>query len=123
MTFTTCLNCIDGRTQLPVINWIKEKYKYDFVDLITEPGIAGLFASDAEADKSVLDKIYLSLTKHDSNHIFIAGHYDCTGYPGNNRQHKAQIYTAVKTIKQLFPAAQVTGLWVNEKWEVEEITT
>jgi len=25
LSFATCLNCIDGKTHLPLINWIKDK--------------------------------------------------------------------------------------------------
>lgn len=37
--FGTALNCIDGRTQIPIINWMKENFGLDYVDLITEPGM------------------------------------------------------------------------------------
>jgi len=39
-----CLNCIDGRVQLPVIEWIKQNYGVDHVDMITEPGMDGFLA-------------------------------------------------------------------------------
>jgi hypothetical protein len=36
--FITVINCMDGRVQLPVIEWLKKNYKADFIDTITEPG-------------------------------------------------------------------------------------
>ena len=36
--FATAINCMDGRVQLPVINYLKDQYKIDYVDMITEPG-------------------------------------------------------------------------------------
>jgi hypothetical protein len=42
--FVTCINCIDGRTQLPVIEFLRRKYDVDFVDLITIPGADGVLA-------------------------------------------------------------------------------
>ena len=42
----TCLNCMDGRVQLPVINWIRENYKIDNVDVITEAGMDGVLANE-----------------------------------------------------------------------------
>ncbi|MBI4243854.1 MAG: hypothetical protein HY606_07170 [Planctomycetes bacterium] len=30
--FVTCLNCMDGRTQLPVIQWIEKNYRADYVE-------------------------------------------------------------------------------------------
>ena len=49
MTFATCLNCIDGRVQLPAINWITEKYNVKYVDMITKARMNG-FLADTNAD-------------------------------------------------------------------------
>ena len=35
--FVTAINCIDGRAQIPVIDWLKAATDADFVDQITEP--------------------------------------------------------------------------------------
>ena len=51
--FITCLNCVDGRVQLPVIQWIKENYNIDYVDMITEAGMDGILA----AENSDLERI------------------------------------------------------------------
>ena len=37
-TFATSINCMDGRTQEPIINYMKQVYKVDYVDMINEPG-------------------------------------------------------------------------------------
>jgi hypothetical protein len=29
---------MDGRVQLPVIEWMKRNYALDYIDMITEPG-------------------------------------------------------------------------------------
>ncbi|MCK4433251.1 MAG: hypothetical protein KAV48_04880, partial [Methanomicrobia archaeon] len=36
--FATAINCMDGRVQIPVIEWLKRKYSASYVDMITEPG-------------------------------------------------------------------------------------
>ena len=36
-----CLNCMDGRAQLPVIEWVKKNCDVEFVDMITEAGMDG----------------------------------------------------------------------------------
>ena len=38
MTFFTVINCIDGRIQLPVIQYLQQKYNVEFIDSITEVG-------------------------------------------------------------------------------------
>ena len=40
--FGTAINCIDGRTQQPVIDYIKQNYAVDMVDMITFPGANGM---------------------------------------------------------------------------------
>ena len=43
--FATSVSCMDGRIQIPLINWIKENFSVDYVDTITEPGIDKLVAA------------------------------------------------------------------------------
>jgi hypothetical protein len=42
--FVTCLNCIDGRVQLPAIHWIKANYEVKYIDMINTPGMDGILA-------------------------------------------------------------------------------
>ena len=37
-TFATAINCMDGRVQLPVIKFLQERFKAEYVDIISEPG-------------------------------------------------------------------------------------
>ncbi len=43
--FGTAINCIDGRTQEPVIDYMKHKYGIDGVDMVTFPGVDGIISS------------------------------------------------------------------------------
>jgi len=36
--FATAINCMDGRTQEPIINFMRHWYRVDYVDMINEPG-------------------------------------------------------------------------------------
>lgn len=122
MKFATCLNCIDGRVQLPVIHWIKENYEVDYVDMITEAGMVGVLTEENYSNmEHIMNKIEMSLTKHNSNIIFIAGHYDCAGNPVDDEMHKQHIHSAVKKIKTLTSADRVIGLWISKEWNVEKI--
>jgi hypothetical protein len=31
--FATAVNCMDGRTQQPVLGWAKEKFQVDYVEI------------------------------------------------------------------------------------------
>jgi hypothetical protein len=44
--FATALNCMDGRVQIPIIEFLKKKFKVDYVDMITEPGIDKILAEE-----------------------------------------------------------------------------
>ena len=36
--FVTAINCMDGRVQIPVIEYMKTTYDVEYIDMITEPG-------------------------------------------------------------------------------------
>ncbi len=123
MTFATCLNCIDGRVQLPAINWIMKNYNVKYVDMITEAGIDGVLANKGSDISSILKKVEISTSEHGSKNIFVVGHYDCAGNPVDNITHKSHINESVKRIEGLFHDLNVTGLWINENFTVEKIIT
>ena len=45
--FCTAINCMDGRVQLPVIQYLQKRFNVDFVDSVTEAG-PNLILSEAE---------------------------------------------------------------------------
>jgi carbonic anhydrase len=119
--FATCLNCMDGRVQLPVINWIMENYNVKYIDMITEAGMNGFLADKDSNINNILKKVEISIDLHESENIFIIGHYDCAGNPVDDITHKKQINTAVDRIKDIFHELNVVGLWINDKFLVEKI--
>ena len=117
-TRATCLNCMDGRVQLPVLTWIKDNYPVDFVDVITEAGM-DVVLSKQEDISEVLRSIKVSVNLNKSTRLFVVGHYDCRGNPVDEKLHRQEIIDAVKRLKPLWPAQEIMGLWVNDKWHVE----
>jgi len=120
MKFVTAINCIDGRVQIPVIEWLRKEYGVDYVDVITEPSPNKILAEDK--DSPVLDsikrRVEISVNDHASELIAIAGHYDCAGNPVENDMQLKQIRSAIKTVKSWDCEVQIIGLWVDENWEV-----
>jgi len=49
-TFVTAINCMDGRTQEPIINYMKQRFKVDYVDMINEPGPVKALAGNDNLD-------------------------------------------------------------------------
>lgn len=118
--FVTCLNCIDGRVQLPVINWIITNHGVKYVDMITVPGIDGLIAENSNI-KEILERMEISKDVHSTNQIFIVGHHDCLANPVDDEVHMKQVVDAAKYIKKLDESCDVIGLWVDNNWKVHAI--
>ena len=118
ITFATAINCMDGRVQIPVIEYIKQNYRVDYVDMITEPGANKILADndDKAALTSIKKRVLISLDRHKSRLIFIVGHHDCAANPADKETQLTQIISAVNTVKFWILDAKVRGLWVDEKW-------
>jgi len=115
--FVTCLNCIDGRVQLPVLQWIINNYQISFVDMITEPGIVSIISDNKNPlFDSILEKVKISLNIHNSNTIFVIGHDDCAGNPESQQIQKNQIIRSVEILKNkisdINPSCKILGLWI-----------
>jgi len=123
MSFSTAINCMDGRTQLPVNEYMRRRYGTEFVDTITEPGPIRILADQADAGllESINHRIGISVDKHGSKAICVVGHHDCAGNPVDRATQEGQIRQSVATLKSRYPEADVVGLWVGETWAVEEV--
>ncbi len=121
--FGTVINCMDGRTQIPVNEWIREKYSVDYVDTITEPGpikilTEGLNETQVE---SIKHRLSISVLKHHSKVVAVVGHHDCAGNPVDKERQMSQIVGAIKTVKSWGFDILVIGLWVDENWKIHEV--
>ena len=66
MNFCTAINCMDGRVQHPVIQFLQERFNANYVDMITEPGPNLILSKQTEKDKinSIINRVEISLKKH-----------------------------------------------------------
>jgi hypothetical protein len=121
--FGTAINCMDGRAQLPVINWMKSKYSLDFIDMITEPGPDKMLAQGTPAQvESIKSRVLISVNAHGSDTIVMVGHHDCAGNPVSKEEHIRQVKECVKILQSWkLPAKNIMGIWVNDNWTVEII--
>ena len=121
--FGTAINCIDGRTQQPITDYIKQNYAVDIVDMITFPGANGIFSNESRQAEALLAKhsAAISVEKHNSRIIAVVGHYDCAGNPGDKNHHYFQIRKALQEISLWKLPAKIIGLYVNDNWQVEEV--
>lgn len=123
--FGTVINCIDGRVQTPVNDYLKAAFGLDYVDTITEPGPNRLFSNnqDQTTIAAALEKVNISATKHGSKVLGIVGHYDCAANPVDKNEHIAQIRHAVGTLRShIGDEMSILGLWVDEHWHVHRVS-
>jgi len=121
--FATAINCMDGRVQLPVINWLKDNLSVDYVDMITEPGPERILAEgNAAAQDSIKSRVLISVNKHGSDTILVAAHHDCAGNPVTRAQHETHIrQSVIRVASWKLPVKRILGAWVGENWKVEII--
>jgi len=119
--FGTAINCMDGRVQLPVINWMMAQFNLDYVDMITEPGADKVMAAGTFNQlEAVKTKAVISVEKHGSRIIVIVGHDDCAGNPATPEEHKAHLLKAVdKVLAWKLPVEKVIAVWLNKDWRAE----
>lgn len=123
MSFCTVINCMDGRVQIPVIRYLQERFNTDYVDSITEPGPNRVLAEDRDSAQvqSIFDRLRISVEKHNSAGIAIAGHHDCAGNPAAKETQLKHIEAAVARIGNSYSDIQIIGLWVDQDWTVHEV--
>lgn len=120
--FATAITCIDGRVQVPVIEWIRHELGVDFVDMITEPGPDWVLAFEPDEKLAeIRRRVVISVNAHGSQKLIIAGHHDCAANPVSDFDHQEHIRRAVDVARQWELPVRVTGVWVNSDWKVEVV--
>ncbi len=121
--FVTAINCMDGRVQIPVIDWMKKHTNADFVDMITEPGPNKILAENKDLGgiQSLKKRVEISITKHASSQIAVVGHFDCAGNPVDKTIQLQQLKAAAQIIQTWGFQVPVVGLWVDDHWIVQKV--
>ncbi|MCP4310054.1 MAG: hypothetical protein GY790_02225 [Bacteroidetes bacterium] len=119
----TVINCIDGRIQYPVMDFLRNTYDMDFFDSATEAGPLKILSERTDKCRlfSLKEQIKASLEINGSRFIALVGHHDCKGNPEERDVQEKQIDDALEYLRKAYGEEIVyVGLYVNEKWEVEE---
>lgn len=120
-SFATVINCMDGRVQEPVTQWLKARTGATYIDVITEAGPDRIMASTATASRLILKRILISRDKHNSSSLALVAHADCAGNPVSKEKHIQHLKQSAKIIETWNLGMDILLLWVNENWEVELI--
>ena len=124
MSFCTAINCMDGRAQIPVIEFLQQRFGVDYVDSITEPGPNKILAeqTDSHLLDSIFQRLQISLQKHDSVGLAVVGHADCAGNPVAEEEQAVHTYRAVAYLQGKYGDLEIIGLWVDASWSVSELS-
>ena len=117
--FATAINCIDGRVQRPVTEFVIRKFGADYVDMITEPGPDKVLSENEALNiiGSIKRRTLISVEKHRSKTVINVGHHECAANPVEKEEHYRQITEAVQNIKEWNLEVDVHGVWVDKNWE------
>ncbi|MEK7766121.1 MAG: carbonic anhydrase [bacterium] len=121
--FATAITCLDGRVQRPVVDHLRRRYGFDYVDLVTVPGpeqalteIAGL-----RGVAYVRRNLAFSIETHASGLVALAAHDGCAANDADPDTRRAQFNEALELVRDWSGGVQVLGLWVDEAGNVKEI--
>ena len=123
MEFCTAINCMDGRVQLPVIRFLKERFDAKYVDVVSEPGTNLILGeqTDPTLVDSIFKRVNISLHHHHSKGIAVVGHFDCAGNPADKTEQVTHLHSAKTLLEKKYPDIDIIGLWVDENWKVIEL--
>jgi hypothetical protein len=111
---------MDGRVQLPVIDWMKRHFSVDYVDMITEPGPDKIVAMGLPGKlDGIKERVSISIVAHKSCAVAVVGHHDCAGNPVPKEEHLDYIKESVDRLVSWDLPVKVVGLWVDERWTVK----
>jgi len=121
-TFSCAINCMDGRVQDTVKNYMKSNCKVNFVDMVTEPGPNKILAENLNAPivENIKKRVEISVNHHGSKVIAIAGHFGCAGNPTEKENQIKQLQMAKKTVVSFGFNVEIMLLWVDSDWETVE---
>ena len=127
--FSCVINCMDGRVQSAVINYIVNKYGTPYVDVVTAAGPAKILAEHKKhrVIRNIKFRTSVSVTSHEAKHLLIAGHFDCALIDTSDEKQKEYIlkvliqnsFNKTLTAKQL--KVSIRSLYYKiEKYGIEE---
>lgn len=94
---------------------MKENFKVDYVDLITEPGMDKVLSEGPWIEvERIRDNLEISINAHDSHQVAVVGHFDCAANPVTICKHIQDIVKSTDTVKSWGFPIVVVGLWVDE---------
>lgn len=120
--FACAINCMDGRVQDAVKNYMQKNYNADWVDQITEPGPIKILAENTEKQiiENIKKRVDISVNHHGSKIVAIVGHEDCAGNPVSKEEQILQLKKSEEVVKSFGFDTEITLLYVEGDWQTVE---
>ena len=92
--------------------------------MITEPGTNLILSENKNTTllDSIFKRIDISANIHNSKGIAITGHYDCVGNPSSKNEQMVHLKKSADVLKKKYPNHLITALWIDENFEINEVT-
>ena len=121
--FACAINCMDGRVQDAVKNYMQKNYGVDYVDMVTEPGPNKILADDSNEEivENIKKRVEISVHHHDSKVVAIVGHFGCAGNPTEREEQIEHLRQAKKTVELFRFPVEIVLLWVDGDWQTVEL--
>lgn len=122
MLFAVMICCMDGRVQLPVIEYLKTRFGVDYLDNITDAGPVGILAREpgSESGKLIFHLVDVSIQNHASKQVAIIAHHDCAGNPIPDDEQQSQLEQCRAMLIERYPGLEVITLWLDDTLKVHE---
>jgi carbonic anhydrase len=123
MSFAAMICCMDGRVQLPVMEYLKQRFGADYIDNITNAGPVGILAREpgSESGKLIFRLVDISIQKHASTQVAIVAHHDCAGNPIPDGEQQRQLEQCRSLLIKRYPGLEIIVLWVDDTFKVLEL--
>jgi len=120
--FACAMNCMDGRVQDAVKDYMKKNYSVDYVDMVTEPGPNKILADNTEKliIENIKKRVEISVHHHGSKVVAIVGHFGCAGNPTKKEEQIIHLQEAKKIVESFGFSVEVVLLWVDGDWKTVE---
>ena len=121
--FVCAINCMDGRVQDAVKDFMKKNYGADYVDMVTEPGPNKILADnlDLAVIENIKKRVEVSVHHHGSKVVAIVGHFGCAGNPTEKDEQIKHLQKAEETVKAFGLPVEIILLWVDGDWQTVEL--
>lgn len=129
--FGTMLNCMDGRTQKPVLDWMIKEYNLDVVDAPNPAGPTNMVVNGEQTVKNhYKTEVLISINGHHSQNLVIIAHQDCAANPISDEKQIEQLKTACEILEkdwEIPNGVKIDGLWLTKNsdldWEINHIVS